>query len=128
MTDGADERIVRLRRAYVLFDERRIDEALALMTEDVAWPDVANGVVLHGRDAVRPYWTAQFAVASPVVVPERFIDLGRDIVAVVRQRVDDLDGQPIIPEHLVYHRYEFDGDLVCRMTVHEGEADASAPR
>src|SRR5450755_736887 len=52
-----------LRRAYRLFNERRIDALLELMTEGVEWPNVASGTVLHGREAIRPYWEAQFAAA-----------------------------------------------------------------
>lgn len=42
------ERSSTLDRAYVLFNERRIDQLLALMVDDVRWPDVANGVELKG--------------------------------------------------------------------------------
>lgn len=59
------ERVARLERAYRLFNERQVDDLLAMMTEDVQWPDVANDAVLHGREAIRPYWAAQFAVAGP---------------------------------------------------------------
>src|SRR5580693_3569956 len=66
------DRVTLLRRAYRLFNDRRIDELLALMTDDVAWPDVANGRVLRGKEAVRSYWEAQFAVANPQVDPIEF--------------------------------------------------------
>jgi hypothetical protein len=46
--DGA-ERIIFLERAYCRFNERRIDDLLAMMTDDVQWPDVANGTVLEGK-------------------------------------------------------------------------------
>ena len=113
-----------LDRAYRLFNERRVEEALGLMTENVEWPDVANGAAPR-RDAVRPYWETQFAAASPTVVPVRYLDAGDDVVAVVDRRVDALDGTPLVPAHVVYHRYSFAGELVRRMTVHQDEADAA---
>jgi len=82
--------------------------------------------VLHGREGVRPYWMAQFALGSPVVVPARYIDAGDDVVAVVKQRVDDLDGKPLVSEHVVYHRYSFAGDRIRRMTVHGDEGEATS--
>jgi ketosteroid isomerase-like protein len=113
-----------LTSAYQLFNERRIDDALALMTDDVAWPDVANGAVLHGRGAVRPYWEAQFRTASPIVTPTRFIEAGDDVIAVVEQRVDTLDGETLVPLHEVFHRYSFGAGRVSRMVVFATEAEA----
>jgi ketosteroid isomerase-like protein len=119
------EQISTLDRAYRCFNDRRIDEVLALLTDDVEWPDVGNGAVLHGRDAVRPYWEAQFAVASPRVDPVEYVDAADDVVAVVDQRVDGLDGATLVPVHVVYHRYSFGaGGRVRRMVVFTEEADA----
>ncbi len=55
------EKVSTLERAYELFNERRIDQLLAMMVDDVQWPDVANGAVLEGPSAIRQYWGAQFA-------------------------------------------------------------------
>jgi ketosteroid isomerase-like protein len=79
----ADEQVALLRRAYRLFNDRQVDQLLALMTEDVEWPDVAGNAVLHGKEAIRPYWEAQFAVAEPQVNPTEFRPIGDDLVAVV---------------------------------------------
>lgn len=117
-----DERVVVLRRAYELFNDRRVDELLALMAVDVQWPDVANSSVLRNKDALRSYWQAQFEVAHPVVEPERFMSAGQDVVAVVNQRVTDHAGAVIVPAHVVYHRYTFDAEgLVRGMTVSTSE-------
>jgi hypothetical protein len=35
------------------------------MIDDVGWPDVANSAALHGKQAIRSYWHAQFATADP---------------------------------------------------------------
>jgi hypothetical protein len=115
--EQTEKRIERLKTAYQLFNARRVDELLDLLTEDVEWPDVTRNVVLHSKDAIRAYWLAQFAVASPVVVPAAFVEAEPDIVVTVDQQVLDLEGNPLTPPAVVYHRYAFRGDLVARMTV-----------
>jgi ketosteroid isomerase-like protein len=116
---GASEQVAVLRRAYRLFNDRRIDELLALLTEDVEWPDVANNAVLRGKEAIRPYWESQFAVAEPLVEPTDFKQSGDELVAVVDQRVLDKQGQ-LLFEAVVYHRYTFTLGLVSRMVVLSG--------
>ncbi len=59
-TSGVAERIILLEHAYQHFNERRIDDLLAMMTGDVLWPDVANGTVMEGKAAIGPYWEARF--------------------------------------------------------------------
>ncbi|HXA34334.1 MAG TPA: nuclear transport factor 2 family protein [Acidimicrobiales bacterium] len=111
------ERIAVLEHAYRLFNDRRVDELLALMTDDVEWPDVANGTILHDKVAIRRYWAGQFATASPQVTPTGFMEVGQDLVAVIDQRIMDLKGSPLVPPAVVFHRYTFAGDLVSRMVV-----------
>jgi hypothetical protein len=94
------------------------------MTDDVEWPDVANGAVLSGKEAIRPYWEAQFAVSDPRVRPTAFIQAGDELVAVVDQCILDLQGQLFVPPTVVFHRYKFDGDLVRRMVVFTDGAEA----
>jgi hypothetical protein len=111
------ERIAVLEHAYRLFNDRRVDELLAMMTDDVEWPDVANGTTLPDKGAIRRYWAGQFATASPQVTPTGFIEVGHDLVAVIDQRIMDLRGSPLVPPAVVFHRYTFAGDLVSRMVV-----------
>jgi ketosteroid isomerase-like protein len=111
------DRVAFLKRAYRLFNERDIDGLFAMMTDDVEWPDVANRAVLHGKEAIRPYWEGQFAVADPRVRPTDFIEAGDDVIAVVDQRILDLQGQPLMPPATVFHRYTFVDDVVRRMLV-----------
>ena len=119
-----NERMVFLQRAYELFNDRDIDALLAMMTDDVEWPDVANNVVLRGKDAIRSYWQGQFAVADPRVVPTDFLEAGEGLVAVVAQRIADLQGRPLGPPTIVFHRYSFVGDRVSRMVVFTDRDDA----
>ena len=49
------------RAAYVAFNARDIDAALALMTPDVAWPMAFKGGFVCGPEEVRAYWTEQWS-------------------------------------------------------------------
>ena len=46
---------------YEAFNRRDIDAVLAMMNEEVDWPHAWKGGRLSGREAVRGYWTAQWA-------------------------------------------------------------------
>ncbi len=124
-SDKETPELLLVRRAYCLFNERRIDALLALMTEDVEWPNVAGGTVLHGREAIRPYWEAQFAAADPRVDPTEFRQVGDDLVAVVEQRVLDRQGR-LLAADVVYHRYTFTLGRVSRMVVFTSPEEAFA--
>lgn len=115
-----------LQDAYRAFNQRRIEDLLALMVEDVAWPDLARGAVLRSHEEVRPYWLAQFEAASPIVEPTDFVAAGEDVVAVVRQQVFDHAGAPLTEAVTVFHRYAFRGDKVAAMTAHPDRASALA--
>lgn len=115
---AAQETLVR--RMYEVFST---DEREAFMRRclapDVDWPNVLDGVRLHGREAVRAYWARQFAAGHPLV---RLEGLRRDadgeaVVATVRPGVLDASGERWAGE-TVEHVYRFDGDgLVARMDV-----------
>jgi ketosteroid isomerase-like protein len=123
-----DETVAFLELAYRRFNAREIDDLLAMLTDDVEWPDVANGTTVRGRDAVRAYWQAQFASTDPRVTPTGYIPAQDDLVVEVEQRLLDLQGKPLRPPATVYHRYTFDGDRVRRMQVFEDRNDAVVPR
>ena len=104
---GVAERIILLEHAYQHFNERRIDDLLAMMTGDVLWPDVANGTVMEGKAAIGPYWEAQFSVADPKVIPADFFPVGSELVAVIKQRLLNHEGELLAPPTTVFHRYTF---------------------
>jgi hypothetical protein len=120
------EKVALLERAYLLFNQRQVDQLLAMTVDDVQWPDVASGAVLTDKVAIRQYWAAQFAVAAPQVRPTDFVSLDDDMIAVVDQRVFDLSGSPLMDPVVLFHRYSFRGGLISRMTVHGSREDAMA--
>jgi ketosteroid isomerase-like protein len=85
-----------IKRMYVCFNARDIDGVLTVLTDDVAWANGMDGGYVHGREAVREYWTRQWAMVSPHVEPVRFHRTAEGaIIAEVRQSVRDLEGKPL---------------------------------
>ena len=85
-----------LEHIYDRFNARDIDGVLSALTDDVAWANGMDGGHVHGREAVREYWTRQWAMVSPHVEPvgfHRAVDGA--IIAEVRQIVRDLEGKPL---------------------------------
>lgn len=108
-----------MRELYAMHARRDIEGALAMLAPDVEWPNVAKGTVLHGRDEVRAYWTAQFAAIDPHVEPTAFAYDGDKAVVTVHQIVRDLEGKVLL-DSTVTHTYTFDGNLVVSMHVGAG--------
>jgi hypothetical protein len=111
------ERIILLERAYCHFNERQVDALLAMMTDDVEWPDVAHAAVLHGKDQLRRYWESQFAVVDSRVLPTDFSRSRDEIVVVVDQRILDREHKAVSAPRVVFHKYSFDKNLIRRMVV-----------
>jgi len=104
---------------YDGFNARDIDAVLAAMTDDVDWPRAFKGGRVRGQEAVRDYWTHQWAEINPRVDPLAITDRGDGHVDVeVHQVVRDLDGK-LLGDGVVVHRYELRDGLVARMDVEE---------
>ena len=91
-----DDDIKVLEHIYDRFNARDMDGVLIALTDDVAWANGMDGGHLHGREAVRAYWTRQWAMVSPHVEPVGFARTADGgIVAQVLQSVRDLEGNPL---------------------------------
>ena len=91
-----DDDIKLLERIYERFNARDMDGVLSVLTDDVVWANGMDGGYVHGREAVREYWTRQWAMVSPHVEPVGFRRAADGaIVAEVRQTVRDLEGKPL---------------------------------
>ena len=105
---------------YAAFNARDIDTALVAMHRDVDWPNGWEGGRLHGREAVREYWTRQWAQVDSRVTPtatERLSD-GRTALAV--HQVGHDHGGNLMWDATVVHVYTTDADgLITRMDVTE---------
>ena len=104
---------------YEAFNARDIDAVLAHLAPGVDWPNAATGGRLHGREAVRAYWLAQWGESDPIAKPLR-IEFAADGTVHVRvdQLVRDLAGK-ILENRQVGHVYTFDGGFITRMLIVE---------
>src|SRR5882724_7299075 len=109
----------RLRELFAAFNARDINTVLAAMAEDVDWPNAWEGGRVYGREAVRSYWTRQWAEIDPSI---EFVEIrtrpDRHIAVDVQQVVRNLNGE-MCSEGRVWHIYEFRDGLVTRMEIEE---------
>ncbi|MBB2752577.1 UNVERIFIED_ORG: ketosteroid isomerase-like protein [Rhizobium aethiopicum] len=113
-----------IRRIYARFNARDIDAVLAALSDNVAWANGMEGGYIHGRAAVRDYWTRQWAVISPHVEPVAFekTEDGAVVVEVI-QSVFDLDGRPLerqthgLKDKTVTHIFRLEGDKIIRFDI-----------
>ncbi len=113
-----------IERMYVCFNARDIDGVLAVLADDVAWANGMDGGHVHGREAVREYWTRQWAVVSPHVEPAGFHRIADgEIIAQVRQSVRDLEGNPLhgqthgLKDKTVEHAFHLRDGKVARFDI-----------
>jgi ketosteroid isomerase-like protein len=113
-----------IKHLYDRFNARDIDGVLAELAEDVAWANGMDGGHVHGREAVREYWTRQWAIVSPHVEPVAFRTLDDGVVAVeVIQTVFDLDGRPLmgqthgLKDKTVMHIFRVESGKIARFDI-----------
>jgi len=119
-----DNGIALIQRLYDRFNARDIDGVLLALTDDVAWANGMEGGYVHGREAIRDYWTRQWAVVDPHVEPVavRRTEDGK-IVAEVQQTVRDLEGNPIqgqahgLKDKTVGHLFTIQDGKVARFDI-----------
>lgn len=113
-----------LKRIYERFNARDIDGVLTVLADDVAWANGMDGGHVHGRDAVRAYWTHQWTLVDPHVEPVGFHRTADGaIVAEVRQSVRDLEGNPLqgqthgLKDKTVGHIFRLRAGKVARFDI-----------
>lgn len=117
MPDPSSPDIELLRAAYAAFNARDFAAAFATMGPDVEWPRAFKGGVVRGQEAVRAYWTEQWAEIDPHVEPVAFHPEGAGRVLVeVQQVVRDLQGV-VLADGRVGHRFTIEKGLIQSMEV-----------
>ena len=108
-----------LRRVYERFNARDIETVLAAMHEEVAWANGMEGGHVHGRDAVRKYWTRQWTTLDPHVEPVAFASgLDGEVIIEVHQVVRDLNGN-LLADMMVGHVFRFENHLIKRFDIRD---------
>jgi hypothetical protein len=115
-----------IEQAYSAFNERDIDGALALMTEDVSWPKASEGGRVRGKEEIRAYWTRQWGEFDGHVEPLSITepDGGKTRVR-VHQLVKNLQGD-ILWDGEVLHVFTMNNGLIAAMDLGD-EADTTGP-
>ena len=109
-------------QAYSAFNQRNVDGALALMSENVSWPKASEGGRVVGKEEVRAYWTRQWMEFDPHVEPIEVIDReGGKTDVKVHQLVKSLSGD-VLSDSEVWHVYTIANGLIERMDLKESEA------
>ena len=121
-----DDAVAVLEGLYDRFNARDIDGVLSQLTEDVAWANGMDGGHVHGREAVREYWTRQWAMVSPHVEPVGFRRTADGaIIAEVLQTIRDLEGEPLqgqthgLKDKTVGHVFHLRGGRVARFDIQD---------
>lgn len=121
-----DSDIEVLKRIYDLFNERDVDGVLAVLTNDVAWANGMDGGHVHGREAVREYWTRQWTMVSPHVEPVSFTEAADSSIFVeVKQVIRDLEGKPLqdqthgLTDKTVGHVFRMQEGKVIRFDIRD---------
>ena len=108
-----------LRHVYQRFNARDIDAVLAALHPDVTWANGMEGGHVHSREAVRSYWTRQWAMVDPHVEPTTF-STGADgeTIVDVHQTVRDLHGTVLV-DQMVGHIFRIEDGLITRFDIRE---------
>ncbi|MGA7436959.1 MAG: nuclear transport factor 2 family protein [Luteibacter sp.] len=114
-----------IERMYIDFNARNIDGVLAVLADDVAWANGMDGGHVHGREAVREYWTRQWSMVSPHVEPVGFKPEDSEVAVEVVQTIRDLSGQPLegqdhgLKDKTVIHVFHLAGGKINRFDIRE---------
>jgi ketosteroid isomerase-like protein len=108
-----------LTQLYDRFNARDMEAVLAKLHPDVMWANGMEGGHVHGRDAVRSYWTRQWAMIDPHVQPTGFSAGANGTTEVeVHQTVRDLEGN-LLADKSVGHIFRIEDGLVVRFDIRE---------
>lgn len=116
-----EDRIAQLFDAY---NGRAFDRCVAMLTDDVEWPNEVESGVLKGRDAVRIYFTD---VTAPLRAHYEPISLHTDargrVSVLSRQAIASAADGSLWSSTRVVHRFTLAGGQITRM---EAEQDVQA--
>ena len=112
-------------QAYTAFNQRDVDSALALMTEDVTWPKASEGGKVVGKEEIRSYWVRQWSQFDPHVEPLAITDDNGGKTRVrVHQLVKSLQGD-VLSDSEVLHVFTLRDGLIAAMDLGD-EADSTS--
>jgi hypothetical protein len=91
------------------------------MSENVSWPKASEGGRVAGKQAIRDYWTRQWAEFDPRLDVLEVVERRADKTDVkVHQLVKNLQGE-ILSDTELWHVYTIAKGLIERMDIKEGD-------
>ena len=122
----ADAKTV-IEQAYTAFNQRDIEGALALMTDDVSWPKASEGGNVVGKEEIRAYWSRQWGEFDPHVEPLGMTEEdGGGIRVRVHQLVKSLQGD-VLSDSEVHHVFTVKGGLIAAMELGDEAGRTAGP-
>ena len=116
-----------IEQAYSAFNQRDIDGALALMTQDVSWPKASEGGKIVGKEEIRAYWTRQWGDFDPHVEPLVITEEdGGKIRVRVHQLVKSLQGD-VLSDSEVIHVFTVNSGLIAAMNLGDEAGPTAGP-
>jgi hypothetical protein len=116
-----------IEQAYSAFNQRDIDGALALMTQDVSWPKASEGGKIVGKEEIRAYWTRQWSEFDPHVEPLVITEEdGGKIRVRVHQLVKSLQGD-VLSDSEVIHVFTVNSGLIAAMNLGDEAGPTAGP-
>ena len=114
-------------QVYSAFNQRDIDATLVLMSENVSWPKASEGGRVVGKQAIRDYWTRQWAEFDPRVEVLEVVDheMGKTDVK-VHQLVKNLKGD-LLSDTELWNVFSIANGLIERMDIMEGQGSSEGP-
>jgi len=105
-----------LTQLYKAFNDRDVAALVGGMHPDVSWPNFLEGGRIEGREALRDYWTGQFALVTPEASPIEMRELpdGRIYVR-LHYVIKALAGGGVWTDEITNNTFTFEGDQIIRM-------------
>jgi ketosteroid isomerase-like protein len=110
----ADQRDLLL-QAYAAYNGQDLEALLALVSDDVDWPD--GGGRLHGKEEVRAYWTEQWARTRTHDEPVTFSRRRDGRIAVHISQVVRSPNGSVISTGRFLHLHRLEGDRIARLDI-----------
>lgn len=110
-----------VRQLYSAYNSRDAAALLALLTDDVDWPD--GPLRMHGKAALHDYWTRQWHRVHTHDEPSEPVELDDGRIAVlIDQTVRTPDGALISTGHF-RHLFRFRDGKAARLDIEPGSPE-----
>lgn len=101
---------------YENFNDRKIEQVIEKMTDDVKWANGMEGGYVYGHEGVKDYWKRQFTMVNPRVTPLEIADENGRIKIKVHQVVHSLEGKLLV-DAFVYHFFHLKENKIERFEI-----------